>query len=584
MNCFSPLAAIRSAAAVVCATVVSLLGGCTTYVDQTLGYDMVPSDQRMTMRHITFKNGKVKYVGKDDQGNRVDDAKEEGVFFETSLYRTDSLLSANVSYGYMGVERDNTFGLRSAEFASAIMFMNTLEEDGFGYRPIFDTLSLMIDVQHYGQDSLVSVEYYMYELKEPLLGEGKLDEDTVAYTNFDLDRFKSFEGKDNPPLFEFTFPDSINKVYPSSSFVNLKPIKGADGKMSAATWDFIRRLMLMPENTDDPEWDGYTRDKDSLYAWEEAWLERFHGVYITPKNPAEAKIGRQGSLFAINLATSGLLLEGRNRNPKDPTLIKDTVGMSYYFWDSNAELGKLSVNRIKHDYKSGLEQGVPAELDKYKMDETLSREERAASMAGVNTVWIEGVAGPVLELHFTDEFIDAIKGVAEGGKFGEDADEKYRMVAVNQCLMHLYMEGASYDWETTQNNAEYLYPQLDASIGRLGAYTSFKKLVNIVDYDYYLESSASTKLDYDGELNRSRACYMMNITGYMQQLYNYVKDKTKGEDGKYHFDEADENYVSPTIYIGPEAVDPYTFDRVTLQGVGNEAPIHLELTYTLFNK
>ena len=107
----------------------------------------------------------------------------------------------------------------------------------------------------------------------------------------------------------------------------------------------------------------------------------------------------------------------------------------------------------------------------------------------------------------------------------------------------------------------------------------------IADYDYATEQTSGTMGIYDGNLNRSRACYVMDISGYMQGLVNYALTLSKGADGKYTFNENDKGYTPRTIYVGPEAVSPFTFKRSLLQGMAGEenaAPIQIQLTYTLF--
>ena len=92
---------------------------CSADVDTELGYDIIPDHQKMEMRHLTFKGGKVisfnASASTDDQSKYIE---REGKFFRTSLYHTDSLLSSNVSNGYLGVEHSDTFGMRSAALAS----------------------------------------------------------------------------------------------------------------------------------------------------------------------------------------------------------------------------------------------------------------------------------------------------------------------------------------------------------------------------------------------------------------------------------------------------------------------------------
>ena len=557
--------------------VVSSIAGCSPTADPSLGYEMVPGHQKMEMRHITFKGGKV--IRFDAAVNRyTEHPAPGGNFFETSLYRTDSLLSANISYGYFGVERSDTFGMRKASFASSMIYMDTVSrETGFGYRPIFDTMRLLLAIDDFGGDTLTPVDYKIYEVVKPLLGSAIDARDTSAYVNCDLGGIYD----QSKPLFTFTFPDGETSG-PASGSVVLTP---TDLSAGGATWDFVRRLMLIPENCDSPEWDGYATDGVECYGDEQKFFERFHGVYIVPDGEPDAGAGR-GAVFGTNLANSGLYLTGRTRNPEDPTLIKDTIAMSYSFNYPYTE-GNMSVNRVEHDlttatvpFSGGMTLGE-IEMDARDGSGAVSRERRTK----VECCLVEGMAGALTELYFTDDFLDELRSVGdELRQAGSESDAGGSHAGINQCLIYFYLTGADYDWNVTQGNAALLTPRLDASIGRMGMYTNFNSLASIADYDYAYEQTYNTSLNYDGNLNRSRACYTMNITAYMQRLLNYVLTMEKG---KYVFDESDDGYVPRTIYIGPEAVSPYTFKRSVFQGMegaGNSAPIEMELTYTLFPK
>ena len=93
------------------------LGGCTMTEDNTLGSNIMPEGQIMTMRHLTFRGSKIISYNPETEKNEVTDTGKE--FLETRLYRTDSLLSSNLKKGYMGVRRSDIFGVRSAGFASS---------------------------------------------------------------------------------------------------------------------------------------------------------------------------------------------------------------------------------------------------------------------------------------------------------------------------------------------------------------------------------------------------------------------------------------------------------------------------------
>ena len=568
MNCFRLMLS---------ALVALLFVGCSADVDSELGYDIIPEHQKMEMRHLTFKGGKVlkfNSAASDDKQSVYD--SEEGHFFRTSLYRTDSLLSSNVSYGYIGVENNDTFGMRTAALASSIIFMNSVDkETGFGYKPIFDTLSLILTINDYGLDTLTPVKYEVYELTKSLIGNVANAADTTAYTNCDVSGVYDA----SKPLFTFVFPDG-EKTGPLTTSIDLTPV---DMSRNGQTWDFVRRLMLIPEDYDtNSEWDGYARDVDSLYSDEKAWQSAFHGIYIKPVLDGVDK-SKRGSIYSFDLKSSGLQLQGRNRNPKDPSLIQDTIGANYYFYDESIlpytddygvkhdgieGVANISVNQVKHDYTGSL-------VGNYNIDayDASGNKLPNSSRDEVDVCFVEGMAGVATELYFTDEFLTQIQQAYKNDKSGK----KYRAMGVNQCRLYVYMKNASYVWQDNMDNATALTPLMNKYISRLGSYVGYSKLDCIADYDPYYETQAGTTLAYGGYLNRSRGCYEMDITGFMQRLCNYVNSLEKLED-------YDESVVSRTIFIGPEAVSPFTFKHTELQGsTAAGAPIHVEMTYTLIN-
>ncbi|MBQ3209132.1 MAG: DUF4270 family protein [Alistipes sp.] len=566
MNCFR---------LILCAAVALFAVGCSADVDSELGYDIIPDHQKMEMRHLTFKGGKVlrfNAAASDDDKSVYD--SEEGNFFRTSLYRTDSLLSSNISYGYIGVEHSDTFGMRSSALASSILFMNSVDkETGFGYRPIFDTLSLILTINDYGVDTLTPVRYEIYELTKPLLGSVVDAKDTTAYTNCDIT--KAYD--ETKPLFTFVFPDG-KKTGPTTTSIDLTPV---DMSRNGQTWDFVRRMMLIPEDYDtNSEWDGYARDVDSLYSSEKNWQQAFHGIYIKPVLESVDR-SKRGALYSFDLKSSGLQLQGRNRNPKDPTLIQDTIGANFYFYDESIEpyttnYGQyvpgvegainISVNKVEHDYSGSLIGAL--NIDAY--DESGNKLPNS-SRDEVAECYVEGLAGVATELYFTDEFLQQIQRAYTNDKDGS----KYRAIGVNQCRLYIYMKSASYVWADNISNAATLTPLMDKFISRLGSYVGYSNLNCIADYDPVYETQSGSSLAYGGYLNRTRGCYEMDITGFMQRLCNYVNSLEKLED-------YDESIVSRTIFIGPEAVSPFTFKHTELQGSSAAgAPIHLEMTYTM---
>jgi hypothetical protein len=251
-------------------------------------------------------------------------------------------------------------------------------------------------------------------------------------------------------------------------------------------------------------------------------------------------------------------------------MIKDTVGMFYYFLDKESKYN-ASVNKVDHDYSKSLS-GGPSLLNSVAMDGTLSIEERTR----VETCYVEGMGGPATEIYLTDDMFDELIELEKA------SGEEFSKFGINQCLFTIYIEGASYDWEVTQSRVDYLTPTLDKSFTRLGAYLNYNTLSPVLDYDYVYENTYNTETIYGGFLDRSRGCYVLNITAHMQRLFNYAKS-VRQEDGSYAFNEEDKNYIRRTIYLGTEATSPYSLSECVLQGIGNtlEAPIQIDLTYTL---
>ena len=112
---------------------------------------------------------------------------------------------------------------------------------------------------------------------------------------------------------------------------------------------------------------------------------------------------------------------------------------------------------------------------------------------------------------------------------------------------------------------------------------TFSRHIGVQTHEGTQEQQQSVELTYDGKLNRSRACYVMDITMHMQMLCNYIR--TLKEENK-QLSDYDEEKMPRTIQLGPEAISPYTMKRTVLQGANTEssttkAPIEIEITYTM---
>lgn len=526
--------------AVMLLAVLSIVG-CTTEVDYSMGAEFVPTDQNMTLKRRVYELGMVK----------DGDTERECALTTTRLYQTDSILSSNIRKGYFGCEHSDIYGTREAGFMSQMVFSLSLPEGrGWGYRPIYDSMLLSLYITDYHGDTTQKCRFEVYEIISNDYFNLPEDKDTTFFINFDPTPYISAE-----PIFEFTFPDQEREIYVG----DMSNPKNSDVRLEStpATAEYISRLMLTTD-LDDEKKNGLALDLDSIYVDgnEAKFLEQVRGIYIKPKE------GSNGLMLATDLENTALLLYARGRYEEDPTIIRDTTYMVYNLYLDpdlyDLDAGGVSINSVKHDFSSS----------KVDTEELLT------------TCYVDGMGGVVTEVEFTDAFIQDLADIVTSA--GKNA-----VVSVNQAMMSVYLEGSDYDYNILEPGT--ITPILNASMSRLGCYTSYNRLIAITDYMYTVETS-STKLNYDGYLNRSLACYKMDISIYLQSLINAASDYVD-ESGKVDFEKfaSDDNYMSlRRFYLAPEAYSLYGFKRQAIYGMDGEvngqkgvAPIKLELTYTI---
>lgn len=540
--------------AALAATIGLTLGGCTK-VDDTLGGNLIPDNQQMRAGYVQLP--------------RADELNPKK-YVETRLFQTDSIVSSNITYGYMGSMLNDTLGHRSAGFLSQMVNYYKVDSGYFGYMPIFDSAQILLKVTSFGRDSVTEQSFAVYEvvsnkyLTEKPIAPNKSQRDSTFYLNFD----PVAEGVYNPdePLFTFTLGGEGK--YPSTtSAVTLEPTEA--GKK------YIRRLMLQ---------EGEYAGDYSIYSADSLkyWVEAFKGLYIAPNPEKPLTEYGKGTIFATELTYSGLSIYGRNRVKDDPSLIKDTIGMVYYFYEDGAEFGNVSVNNVKHGYE---EATIARRINIEEARET------AENRPENPLVYVEGMGGVVTEMTFSPEFFAELEAeIAKGNADGKN----FKTLAFSQVRMSIYFNDSDYEWEKiadgTAGDILRMTDQMNAYPARLGMYTNYKTLTPISDYAYIYEQNygSSVTLAYNGKINRSRGCYVMDITGYMQQLWNsYMEAKADagGEVANIDWDKV----KNRSVYIGPEAYGLYTTSFGVLQGMPtqagtaepNNAPIRFSMAYNL---
>lgn len=537
--------------------------GCTTK-DDTLGANLVPDNQQMQAGYAVL------------QWHKDKNPKQ---YVRTRLYQTDSIVTSNLGTGYLGTMHNDTVGLRKAGFLSQFSSYYLVEDGYFGYMPIFDSAQILLSITGYGRDTLTEQTFEVYEvisndyLTEKPVNTGTDKRDSVFYLNFNPEEVSYLGGRSvvgTEPLFEFTLGGNDGPG-PSTTAVTMRAKEA--GK------EFIKRLMLQTGEHKD---DYAIYDRDNIAEW----FKIFKGLYIKPtagdSDEMKGSSDSKGSIYATDLTASGFSVYGRNRVKEDPSLIQDTIGMVFYFNDTELpDCGNVSINRIAHDY-AGSQIDI-AEARAYNPDGTLNTNRPVKSQ-----VYVEGLGGVVTEIDFTQEFFDDLQALIAKGN--EQSGKDFRTLAFTQVQMEIYFPGGQYDWqEIDPSNPDItggdgftgltLADRMTAAPSRLGMYTHYWRRINIADYNYTYESYYDTELAYGGRINRSHGCYRMDITSHVQEMWNeYLRAKQAAGEA---FDFETASLSLRKIYLGPEVTDLFTNAYAELQGSGSEMPIRFTLAYNL---
>lgn len=548
------------AAAVLATVAVMTFAGCTK-VDDTLGSNLVPDNQQMKVGYTT--------IGARTLDGKLDAAK----YVETRLFQSDSLRSSNISYGYMGSMLSDTFGLRTAGFLTQYLNVYSVKEGYFGKDPIFDSVELLITISSYGNDTITSQNYNVYEIKsnkyltEKPISAGKTVRDSTFYLNFDPVK-EGVIDLDEGPIFTFTFPDG-KTTGPATTAVTMETTPAGE--------KFIKRLMLQKIEGEET---NYVNDY-SIYSTDslKEWVEEFKGLYIVPAED-QTQPGK-GNIYATELESSGFMVYARTRVESDPTLIQDTIGMGYIFYNTtiSKEYGNVSVNTVKRDY----DKATSPDARFYIADAKEKADVPITDHPTYDQIYVEGMGGVVTAITFDKPFFDALETeITKGSENGQN----FKTLAMSQVRMSIYFDGSNYDW-TNLTDPAHMIEEMDKSQTRLGLYTNYKTLAGIRDYNYAYEQNYSTTLAYGGYINRSRGCYVMDITGYAQTLWNSYQAAKKELGANATWDDLKEKIDNRTIYLGPEAYSVYTTTYSVLKGMTpdgvteNDVPIKFDITYNL---
>ncbi len=536
MKSYNKLQSLLTSTLIAIVAVWATLTGCTTTADYTLGEELAPGHQQLEMRHRLYSGGMLKETDTEDTPCKV---------FEMRLYRTDSVAATSLDKLYLGLQNHNRYGTRKMSFSSQMLFMTAVDDSlGFGYRPVYDSMMFLFEVDTFAGDTTKPIKYNVYALTDDLVNEES--EDSLFIVTYNP-RTEGHLDATAEPIYTFEFPNSAKGVYTTSTMLRMQE--------TAQTREWLKKLLCLELDEN-----GLANGNTQAYKSDSAFIHNFPGLYIE----AEADMpDGEGSAFSFKPTATGIGFYGRMRNPgADADLMADTLNMNYYFRDDKAtSYGNVSAQRVTLDYSASDFASTPM----YETEE--NRPE-------VEIGYVDGCGGMITELTLTEEFLRSLYTLVQD----ENGNVTHESAAINQAALKIYIEEAEYDY--TLLNPITWAEKLNHSMSRLGLYLNYKVLSPIPDYLYTMESSGGS-LAYNGYVNRSLACYEMDITSYMQQMINDVIKIAPKEGEAFDFEKLT---LSHKLYVGPAASTIFTFNRSAIQGADKElnpAAIELELTYTM---
>ena len=262
----------------------------------------------------------------------------------------------------------------------------------------------------------------------------------------------------------------------------------------------------------DPELIGQLSDTTGFFDNEE-FHKRFRGFYIKPKYE-----GGDGAILTIDLNNSYLIAYCKKDGGVIPTLFLFSRTASHFTsYNQNIQI-------IDFDYASA----DPS----LRINDTITPP---------TTTFIRSFGGMNTYMEFTEGAINTIKNRVSGTDFNH--------IAINRALLQIPV--------TRHSNED-----MNMALSRLGMYRRFSDYVPIPDYDYESEKNYSYTLSYGGKLNHSKYMYEMDITSYVQAIFN-------GKIG------------TEKIVLGPDIDEMETFDYVELNSRISDNPLRLVLTYSM---
>ncbi|MDR0510374.1 MAG: DUF4270 domain-containing protein [Rikenellaceae bacterium] len=274
----------------------SAFSSCTK-VDDSLGLDLVPDNQRSVILIDTLSTG----------------------LLETSQRLADSVVSSKQGIILFGEHYDALSG-RTAT-AGIVQFLPFVKETYFGTGATVDSLLFDLTLARLVGDTAVNParQFDVYAVLPE-----KLSYDSTYYVNFDPSTILG------PKL--FSFEHSGPSAYKT---IVLSPAKNT---VTADGWAFMNRLRDASKEINDSE------DK---------FHKEFGGFYIV-QDAASLAPGTTGAIYEMNIGVdsyytvySSMTIYAHNYEGGQ---VKDTLAVSYHFIDGSTAYRNTSLTTVRHDY------------------------------------------------------------------------------------------------------------------------------------------------------------------------------------------------------------------------------------------
>lgn len=546
-----------NALCIITSVVVLLFASCTSDANFAEGY--LPDSQEIDLQQSEFQWSNS--LGED--------------IFSVRLYQTDRTKMSNVGRVSIGAERDTLFGDRLSGFYSQYTPLSNLDEDGFGLDVMLDSVMIYFNLYEYHGDIETS---YTYEVREVINDDFIRNSADTVFSVMSVDSLIEI-GVLGDVLFEFDYPNENHPIDYDTDSISMDIITDAG-------YDLLNGLMLKERSSGlQIDYNIYDSDNHDIF------VDNFKGLTIMPKAFSDEEMP-SGATYGIVLEMSGWGFYGRCKMEDDPTLISDTVSMTYVFRDAslysestnddylNAP-GGVSINLIERDLTTAM------------YDISTVGSENGVAEATIDTLYVEGMGGVVSQITLEKALFEELDRVM--ATRNAELDEDFDNIFINAARLRLYITGMS-DYQSVINGVYApldVYSAYSSMPARLGLYSNFgtltddsgdTELVAVSDYNYLYEVNYSIYTDYDGSLNRSLGCYEMNIPLHLQGLWAQWRAAVEAAGSA---DAVDWSTITwNKLYVAPLAEDLFTVHRLILQGapLSDEsagAPIRLMMTYTL---